>query len=177
MRKFIAKSIAFAGCLLLLASGPLLAQSKGANLPIDVSADSSVVDMNSKSLTYSGNVVVKRGDVRLRANSVRVNAAAGGKPDKIFANGNVVVDSPNGTVSGDSGVYDVTPNLITLTGNVVLTKGKNKQTANVLTVNLTTGIAKFGGTAPANPGQPAQPGTRVHGQFSQPPQSKPAATP
>lgn len=163
-------------CLALLASAPVMAQSKSANAPIDVSADSFVADMNSKSGTYSGNVLVRRGDVNLRANSIRVNVASG-KPDKIFANGNVVMVSPTLTISGDAGVYDVAPNLITLTGNVVLTKGRNKQTTNALTYNITTGIAKFGGAVASKPGQPAQPGTRVHGTFSAPPQPKPATTP
>ncbi len=100
-----------------------------------------------------------------------------GKPDKIFANGNVIVNSPSGVLSGNTGVYDVAPNLITLTGNVVLTKDKNRQTASVLTYNLNTGIAKFGSGGTTVAGQPNSSGGRVRGTFTPPPPSNPKPTP
>ncbi len=52
--------------------------------------------LNAKSGVYSGNVLVSQGEMKLRADTVRVNTTAG-KPDKIFANGNVVFNAPNGT--------------------------------------------------------------------------------
>jgi lipopolysaccharide export system protein LptA len=136
---------------------------KDANAPIEVSADRFDADFNSKQGTYSGNVLVKQGDMHLRADKVRVNVVAG-KPDKIFANGNVVVTAPNGNAQGDNGVYDVGPRLITLTGHVLLTKEKNVMRGSTLTVNLITGQAQLGAKA--------MPGGRVQGLFTPPPQSQ-----
>src|ERR1700744_1243739 len=66
-----------------------------ANAPIQVSADRFDADFNSKEGVYSGNVLVIQGDFHLRADKVRVNAPTG-KPDKIFAYGNVVFTAPSG---------------------------------------------------------------------------------
>ena len=73
------------------------------NAPINISSDAFQADLNAKSLTYTGNVVVVQGDTKLRANLVHVDTV-NGKADKITATGNVVVDSPtSGTVIFPSG--------------------------------------------------------------------------
>ncbi len=123
------------------------------NAPIQVSADNFLADINAKTGTYSGNVLVTQGDIHLRADKVRVNVVDG-KPDKIFANGNVVLAAPSGTAKGDDGVYNVGPRQITLTGHVVLTKEKSVMRGSTLTVNLVTGTAQLGNS-----------GGRVQGLF------------
>ena len=144
-----------------------------ANQPISVSADRFVAEKNPGSGsngtitgTYSGNVIITQGEIRMRANSVRINVI-GGKPNKIFAEGNVVVNSASGTATGDSGVYDVAPRLVTLTGHVVLTKDKNVMRGAQLTVNLVTGVAQLGGGVSGTHGT----GGRVQGLFTPPPQT------
>src|SRR4051812_46223915 len=89
-----------------MAAAPPLMGKHDANAPINVSADKFLADSNAKTGTWSGNVLVVQGDMRMRANSVRLNVVGkDNKPDKILASGNVVVDSPNsGTVTGDNGV-------------------------------------------------------------------------
>jgi len=148
----------------LLASPAVAQQSMGigkhdANAPIHVSADNFLADVNAKTGTYAGNVIVTQGDFHLRADKMRVNVVEG-KPDQIFAMGNVVFDSPSGAARGDNGVYHVGPRLITLTGNVVLTKEKNVMRGSTLTVNLVTGLAQLGNS-----------GGRVQGLFQPPPQT------
>jgi lipopolysaccharide export system protein LptA len=144
-----------------------------ANAPINVSADKFLADSNAKTGTWTGNVVVVQGDMRMRANSVRVNVVGkDNKPDKILASGNVVVDSPNsGTVTGDNGVYDVPARTVTMTGKVVLTRDKDVMRGSQLTVNLDTGVATLGGGAKA-PGTTS--GGRVQGIFTPPPSSNPS---
>ena len=127
------------------------------NAPIDVSADNFTADANAKTGVYTGNVIVHQGEVRMRANSVRAHFIDN-KPDKIFAQGHVVVDAPSGIATGDSGVYEVNPRLITLKGNVVLTKDKNVMRGQQLVVNLITGQATLDG----GNGQ----GGRVQGLFT-----------
>jgi lipopolysaccharide export system protein LptA len=152
-----------------LAAAPSPAPKHDPNAPINVSADKFLADSNSKTGTWTGNVIVVQGDMRMRANSVRLNVVGKqNKPDKIFATGNVVVDSPNsGTVTGDNGVYDVVARTVTMTGKVVLTKQKDVMRGAQLTVNLDTGQATLGGGAKT---QGTSTGTgRVQGIFTPPP--------
>jgi lipopolysaccharide export system protein LptA len=158
------KRVAGALFAVVLFAGPAVAQQgmgigkHDANAPIQVSADNFLADINAKTGTYSGNVLVTQGDFHLRADKMRVNVVEG-KPDQIFAMGNVVFDAPSGAARGDNGVYHVGPRLITLTGNVVLTKQKNVMRGSILTVNLVTGQAQLGNS-----------GGRVQGLFQPPPQ-------
>jgi lipopolysaccharide export system protein LptA len=160
------------------AASPLLSKHD-ANAPINISADKFVADNDAKTGTWTGNVVVIQADMRMRANSVRLNVTGKeSKPDKIFASGNVVVDSPNsGTVTGDDGVYDVVAHTVTMTGKqVVLTKEKDVMRGTMLTVNLDTGKAVLGaGKAPGQPNAPASASGRVQGIFTPPPSSNPPA--
>ena len=152
-----------------LVAKPSLAGRHDANAPINISADKFVADTGAKTGTWTGNVIVLQSDMRMRANSVRLDVTGkDNKPDKIFAAGNVVVDSPNsGTATGDNGVYDVIRHTVTMTGRVVLTKDKNVMRGSVLTVNLDTGKAQLGATGPA-PG-PLKGSGRVEGVFTAPP--------
>ena len=154
-------SFAAASALATPDSG-LLPSASNANSPIEVSADSFLADINSKSGTYTGNVIVKQGDFRLRANTVRVNVVSG-KPNRILASGNVVFDAPSGNAQGDTGVYDVGPRTITLHGHVILAKDKNVMRGSTLTVNLATGSAQLGAKD--------LPGGRVQGLFTAPSRS------
>ena len=158
-----------------------LAGKHDSNAPISVSADKFVADNNAKTGTWTGNVVVIQSDMRMRANSVRLNVVGKeSKPDKIYASGAVVVDSPNsGTVTGDDGVYDVVAHTVTMTGKqVVLTKEKDVMRGTMLTVNLDTGRAVLGaGKAAGQPNAPegTQTGGRVQGVFTPPPSNNPPA--
>lgn len=134
------------------------AAKSDSNAPINISSDSFQADLNGKTGTWQGNVVVVQGDMKLRANSVRMTTV-NGKADKVLANGNVVVDSPSsGTATGESGVYSVGPRTVVMTGNVVLKKGKDVMRGAQLTVNLATGQASLGGNK--------APGGRVQAVFT-----------
>jgi len=131
------------------------------NAPINISSDSFQADLNAKTGTYSGNVLITQGDMKLRANTVKLSTIYS-KLDKVFATGNVVVDSPkSGIATGDNGVYSVGPRTVLMTGNVVLKKGKDVMRGAQLTVNLVTGQAVLGGGART----PGVSGGRVQGVF------------
>jgi lipopolysaccharide export system protein LptA len=161
--------------VLLGLTAPALAEAPPgkAREPINVTADSFTAEkvpvksgpgvING---TYSGNVTIVQGNVRMRADSVRV-LMVGGHAEKAFAQGHIVIVSPNsGTATGDSGIYEVGPRIATLTGHVVLTKEKNVMRGPQLTVNLVTGVAKLGGAGGVS-------GThgQVQASFDAPPQS------
>jgi lipopolysaccharide export system protein LptA len=143
------------------ASKPI-AGSHDNNAPINISSDNFQADLNGKNGTWTGNVLVVQGDVKMRSNQVRVSTV-NGKADKVYASGNVVVDSPqSGTATGDNGVYSVGPRVVVMTGNVVLKKGKDVMRGAQLTVNLANGQATLGGGAKAQ----GHPGGRVQGVFT-----------
>jgi len=144
-------------------SKPVLGQHDN-NAPINISSDSFQADLNGKTGTWTGNVVVIQGDMKLRANTVRMTTV-NNKADKVMANGNVVVDSPkSGTVTGDNGVYSVVPRTVLLTGNVVLKKGKDVMRGTQMTVNLATGQMVLGGGVKGQTG--SQGSTRVQAVFT-----------
>ena len=172
----------FALPLLLLCAAAPLAGKHDANQPIAVSADRFVAEKNpaagangAVTGTYSGNVIITQGDIRMRADTVRINVIDN-KPNKIFADGHVLVNSASGIATGDNGVYDVAPRLVTLTGHVVLTKDKNVMRGAQLTVNLVTGVAQLGGGSRVHG---TSGGGRVQGLFTPPPQTtgKPSPPP
>jgi lipopolysaccharide export system protein LptA len=115
------------------------------NAPIAISSDSFQADLNAKSGTYTGNVVITQADTKIRANIVKLTTV-NGKADKVVANGNVVVDSPkSGIITGENGIYSIVPRTVVMTGNVVMKKGKDVMRGTQLTVNLATGQAVLGG--------------------------------
>ena len=164
------------GAAALAAAAPATGPTLGldSSQPIAVNADSFLADLNNETGTYSGNVIVTQGAVKLHADQVRVHAP-GGRASRMEAIGNVVVDSPSGQAVGDSGVYDVPQQTIRLTGNVVLTKDANVMRGNALEVSMATGLARL--TADPSKAAPGQPPGRVQGLFVPAPQAGKAAPP
>ncbi|HJW42053.1 MAG TPA: LptA/OstA family protein [Rhizomicrobium sp.] len=167
----------FALCIFLAAVPALAEPAKpvahhNASEPINVSSDNFTAEKSPAQAgggvvngTYSGNVVIVQGDMRMRADTVRILVVEG-HAEKAFANGHIVIDSPNsGTATGDTGVYDIGPRIATLTGHVILTKEKNVMRGQQLTVNLVTGVANLGSVTGSH-------GGRVQGIFTPPPQGK-----
>src|SRR5260370_21411935 len=83
--------------------------------PIAVNADSFLADLNGETGTYTGNVIVTQGRVRLHADQVKV-MAPGGRASRMEAQGHVIVDSPSGQAVGDTGLYEVRPQVLRLNG-------------------------------------------------------------
>ena len=54
------------------ADGKSLLGQHDNHAPIDISADNFQADLNAKTGTYTGNVIVVQGDTKLRSNQVRV---------------------------------------------------------------------------------------------------------
>ena len=135
-----------------------------AHQPIAVNADSFFADLTGDTGTYTGNVIVVQGNVKLHADKVKV-LAPGGKASRMEADGHVVVDSPSGQAVGDNGVYDVPQQILRLTGHVVLTKDQNVMRGTALEYSMSSGLARM--TAGETPVQPAAPG------IASAPQAKP----
>ncbi len=136
-----------------------------ADEPIAVNADSFSADLQGETGTYSGNVLVVQGAIRLRADEVTV-AAPGGRATRMEARGGVVVESPSGTATGALAIYDISTQIVRLTGNVVLTNNANVMRGNVLEVSIANGRATLSGGAVANEQNQGQ--GRVQGLFVRP---------
>lgn len=86
--------------------------------------------------------------------------AQGGRIKRMEVEGSVFVSSPQETATGDNAVYDVDKGIITLTGNVVLTRGDNVIRGTRLTMNANTGRSVVVGQSSAGGGS-----SRVKGLF------------
>jgi lipopolysaccharide export system protein LptA len=123
------------------------------NQPLEIAADSLEVQQNKQLAVFEGNVDVKQGEIRMRADKLIVyysdkdNTTDGGPANikKIDAIGNVFLSSPRETAEGETGTYDVNNKRVDLQGNVVLTQGKNILRGDKMTLNMVTGKSRVEG--------------------------------
>ncbi|MGN6570762.1 MAG: LptA/OstA family protein [Pseudolabrys sp.] len=139
--------------------------SQNRDEPVHIDAATLEVRDKDKVATFSGNVHVKQGDTDMRCKSLVVfyeqddakpAPAKGGKPmqqaepgpggnqkiKKLEARGGVIVTQKEQTATGELGIFDMPTNTVTLTGNVVMTQGKNVLRGDKLIVDLTTGVSR-----------------------------------
>jgi lipopolysaccharide export system protein LptA len=64
---------------------------------------------------------------------------------RIEARGGVTVAQKEQTAAGDSAIFNLRENTVTLTGNVVVTRGQDILRGHRLMVNLTSGISRMDG--------------------------------
>ncbi|MFL6846110.1 MAG: LptA/OstA family protein [Allosphingosinicella sp.] len=161
--------------MLLAVLGPASAYGqvsalKGHNsdAPIDVASDRIEVQDRADRAIFSGNVVVRQGDLTLTAPRITVaySSAGGIQVRRVDASGGVTVKSPSETASGNVGIYDTEARLITLIGDVRLVQKDAKVNGGRLTIDLDSGRAVMDGGGP--PGTTRQ-GGRVTGTFTMPP--------
>ena len=141
-------------------SGPanaLQGFSQNRDKPVKIDAGALEVRDKSKIATFSGNVQVVQGDTTLRCNTLQVfydqggagnsltaakpGPAGQGKIRRLEARGNVVVTQKEQTATGETGIFDMAENTVTLNGNVMISQGTNTLKGEKLVVNLTTGIS------------------------------------
>ncbi len=127
--------------------------------PVRINADKLEVRDKDKVAVFSGNVVVQQGDTTLRTKDLLVHydgdaakpTTAGapmesGQIRKLEATGGVVVRTKDQTASGETGIFEMKTNTVTMDGTpVVLTQGPNVIRGRKLVVNLITGISSFQG--------------------------------
>jgi lipopolysaccharide export system protein LptA len=161
---------AAAGAIAALA--PALAQTsslKGhnADAPVDVAADRIEVQDRADRAIFSGNVVVKQAQLTLTAGRLTVaySDTGGIEIQRLDASGGVTLRSPSETARGDFGIYDLNRKIITLVGDVALTRGDSRVNGARLVLDLDSGRAVMDGGGP--PGTTSQ-GGRVTGTFTVP---------
>lgn len=147
-----------ASAMLLIAQGAL---AQGASLafgemsidpdsPIELSADELSVSQPDGVATFAGNVQVAQGDLRIAAETMRIEYAPGAdggrnRISRLFASGGVTVVTPSEAAEAQEAVYSIEDGTVVLTGDVLLTQGPNAISGDVLTIDLVGGTGTFEG--------------------------------
>ena len=150
-------------------SGPpnaLQGFSQNRDQPVNIKADALEVRDRNKVATFSGSVHLVQGDTVLRCKILVVfydqedtgtpavksaTPGPGGSSQirRMEAKGSVIVTQKDQTATGDSAIYDLKDNTVTLVapagGLVTVTQGPNVMSGPKLVVNLTTNVSHFEG--------------------------------
>jgi lipopolysaccharide export system protein LptA len=131
--------------------------------PVQIEAARLEVRDKQKVATFSGNVKVIQGDTTMHCKILvvyyepKTPEGQGPKPampaatpgpggasqiSKLEAKGNVVVVQKDQTATGDTGLFDMKSNTVTLLNNVVVSQGPNVLHGERLVVDLTTGVSR-----------------------------------
>jgi lipopolysaccharide export system protein LptA len=134
--------------------------SQNRGQPVQIEAASLEVRDKDKVATFSGNVKVVQGDTTMRCKSLVVfyeqnggksggamktaTPGPGGSSQirRLEARGGVTVTQKDQTASGDTGLFDMKTNTVTLTGNVVVSQGPNIMRGDRLVVDMTSGVSR-----------------------------------
>lgn len=139
--------------------------ARNRNMPVKIEAANLEVRDRDQAAVFSGNVIVQQGDTTMRSKQLVVHydlnagkdkgAKASPAPKqesvaprqikKLEATGGVVVTTREQTATGDTGLFEMASNTVTLAGNVVMTQGPNVMRGERLIVNLETGISHIEG--------------------------------
>lgn len=165
--KLFAIVVAVAGATVLACVSALAQQgppnalqgfSTNRDKPVKIQAASLEVRDKDRMATFTGDVHVVQGDTEMRCKALVVfydedpatkgskSSDAGKQIRRIEAKGGVTVTQKEQNASGDSGIFDMRANTVTLIGNVIVTRGTDVIRGQRLLVNLETGVTKFDGT-------------------------------
>lgn len=148
--------VAAAAALSLLAVvGGATAQSRAnvSRQPIQVGANTG--EYTSTGFSLRDQVEITQGPNRLRADAIEGVRGSSGQINTVTGSGGVYYVTPNETIRGDRAVYTVSTATIVVTGDVILTQGKNVLTGSRLTYNVDTGAASMASGS----------GSRIQGVF------------
>lgn len=133
------------------------AAGRASNQPIAFGADSG--EQTAEAIALRGRAEVTQGDNRLRADAITLYRDASGDPERVEATGTVYFVTPTQSMRGDRAVYSIDEGVVVVTGDVILTQGRNVLTGGRLTYNVNTDAATMSG-APRGAA-----GNRIQGVF------------
>jgi len=154
--KVLVLASVFTGLLAGFGGDPSLAQGLTGSLgamrvdtdaPIRIESDTLEVDDNAKLAVFIGSVRVTQEKMRLTAGrlEIRYRPGANGRPTElrtVIAMGGVRMSLNDQVATGSRAHYDLANEIMTLTGNVVLSQGENVIRGDSVEVNLKTGKSR-----------------------------------
>jgi lipopolysaccharide export system protein LptA len=137
--------------------------SQNRDKPIKINSATLEVRDKDKMATFAGDVHLVQGDTSMRSKTLVVfyeddaavkpaapsagTTQAGSQQNqqikRVEAKGNVIVTQKDQTATGDTGVFDMRANTVTMVGNVVISQGPNVVKGDTLTVDMTTGVSRI----------------------------------
>ena len=163
----IAALLAFEGSS-VMAQQVGLGSSKGS--PVDIESDELEINEDKGTAMFTGRVVANQDKFRLRSASLEVfyksekkdeKSEQDGKATKIThmeALGSVVIITRTQKITGGKAFFDMLKDIVTVTGDVVVTQGQNVIKGQKLIVEQKTGKTRFVGGSSGQAG-------RVRGLF------------
>lgn len=159
---------------LLFAMVPWAVQAQGisdlknhdVDQPFDISADSVEVQDKANIAVFSGNVNVDQGDLKLKAQTLRVFYERDNETPTILrldARGDVQFSSPSEKVRSAWSIYDVRREIVTMGGKVRFDSADARLVGDRLELNLRTGRTTLDSDKTGNTDTP-----RVQGRFAVP---------
>lgn len=122
--------------LAALVVGASMAQISKSDVPVEVTAERVEALRSDGRIVYSGQVVVTQGDSRITSDLLTVvcarEPAAAGQPqdqscaeiEQMIAEGNVYYTTAEEKIRGDRAEYDYRNDTITMTGDVIMSRGE-----------------------------------------------------
>lgn len=137
--------------------------------PIEIEADQLDIYDKKKVAIFKGNVHAKQGETILDTSTLTIHYSGGGAGTaqsitRLEASGGVKVQQQDQNATGNNAYVDMVKEVITLSGNVVLTQGENVLRGSKLTIDMRSGAARLVSSAQAGGNKGG--GGRVQGLFT-----------
>ena len=134
--------------------------------PIEIEADQLDIFDQKQIAIFKGNVNAKQGETHLNTATLTIHYSGGGTGTaqsitRLEAAGGVRVTQKDQTATGNNAFVNMETEVITLSGNVVLTQGENVLRGSKLTINMRSGAAQLVSSGKSG----GQGGGRVQGLF------------
>ena len=129
--------------------------------PVEITADSLQINQADGKATFTGNVLVGQGAMRLSAAEINVEYAADGQGIKtLHATGGVTIVNATDAAEAAEATYTISTGAVVMTGNVLLTQGPNAISGERLVLDLRAGTGVMEGRVKTvfTPGKAAQGG-------------------
>lgn len=119
---------------------------KDRDLPVEVTADNLSVNQADNTATFTGNVVIGQGEMRLAAPRVLVVYLADQSGiESLEATGGVTLASGEDAAEAERANYNITTGMIEMRGNVLLVQGSRAITGETMVVDTSAGTAQVSG--------------------------------
>jgi len=117
---------------------------------LEITSETLEVDQETGVSTFSGDVVVSQGDMRLTAQSLRIEYSATGEGsrqriDRLVADGGVTMVTESEAVEARSAIYSLANQTLEMSGDVVLVQGANILAGERFFADLRAGTGRMSG--------------------------------